>query len=136
MKALHPLEAGLMEIKAPSCGLRFPPEGWEITQEWGLGYALRHTNGLLVLIDCSLKSDNRWWLHVSYSRKAWTPTHADTCQIKCEFIGERYAYAVFPPSSKYVNIHQHCLHLWALVEGDGRVLPEFSYTLSGVGRSI
>jgi hypothetical protein len=137
MKSLHPLDAGLLEIGAPVSGLEFPPRGWEIIQEWGLGYALRHSNGLLVLIDCSQKDDDKWWVHVSFSRAKWDPTHADTCQVKREFLGDRYAYSVHPPEENYVNIHTHCLHLWALVDvGNGKVLPEFSDVLAGVGRSI
>lgn len=137
MKSLHPLDAGLLEIGCDPSGMEFPPRGWEIIQPWGLGYALRHSNGLRVLIDCAMKDDGRWWVHVSFSRKSWDPTHADTCQVKREFLGNRYAYVVHPPAENYVNIHSHCLHLWALVDADnGRVLPEFSDVLEGVGRSI
>ena len=58
--------------------------------------------------------------------------------VKLAFIGpEKYAYAVWPPTDKYVNIHPHCLHLWARLDlTDGRVLPEFSEILPEVGRSI
>lgn len=114
------------------------PRGWRILQEWGHGYAVREVEGgLRVLIDCAEKSDGKMWLHVSYSRKDWVPNHADTCRVKAAFIGNRYAYAVFPPSEKYVNIHPNCLHLWALMDGGiGQVLPEFSEELQGIGRSI
>jgi hypothetical protein len=115
------------------------PEGWEILGRWGDGFALRQQGGgLRVLIDCEFKSDGQPWLHVSYSRKDWTPNHADTLSVKQAFIGDRYTYAVFPPSSLYVNIHEHCLHLWARMGGndDGRVLPEFSGELENIGRSI
>jgi len=137
VRALHPLDAGLLEIGCDPSGMAFPPVGWEVIQEWGLGYALRHSNGLRVLIDCGSKDDGKWWVHISFSRKSWDPTHADTCQVKRDFLGDRYAYIVHPPSDKYVKIHSHCLHLWALVDnGYGRVLPEFSDVLEGVGRSI
>jgi hypothetical protein len=82
-----------------------------------------------------MKADGRFWVHVSISRKNWTPSHDDLVAVKRDFLGSRYAYAVFPAESAYVNIHQHCLHLWSLAEGDGRVLPEFSEDLAGV-RSI
>jgi hypothetical protein len=137
MKAIHPLDAGLLEIGCEPSGLTFPPNGWQIIQEWGLGYAMRHANGLRVLIDCGLKEDNFWWVHVSFSRKSWDPTYADACQVKQDFLGDRYTYTVHPPQEKYVNIHAHCLHLWSRVDGNGgRVLPEFSDILEGVGRSI
>ena len=112
------------------------PKGWELLQRWGEGYALQSV-GLRVIVDCEIKADGSPWLHVSASRKNWTPTHEDMCRVKQDFIGPgRYAYAVFPPVEQYVNIHPHCLHLWARMEGDGRVLPEFSAELEGLGRSI
>ncbi len=114
------------------------PKGWEVIQKWGDGYAVREKDGgLRVLVDCEEKEDGRQWLHVSYSRKSWTPNHDDTVKIKNAFIGsDLYAYAVFPPEENYVNIHAHCLHLWAMMEGDGKVLPEFSGVIPGIGRSI
>lgn len=134
---LHPLDAGLMEIKAPLSGLDFPPKGWRILQPWGFGYALQHREGLRAIIDCSQKEDDRWWVHISLSRASRTPTHEDMVQAKRDFLGDRYAYAVYPPTERYVNIHQHCLHLWALVDSkDGKVLPEFSAQVAGVGLSI
>lgn len=105
------------------------PKGWEVIERWGDGFAVREIGGgLRVLIDCAEKEDGNHWVHVSFSRKSWTPNHADTVKIKDAFIGDRYAYVVYPPSSEYVNIHSHCLHLWSLWtdEDRGRVLPEFS----------
>lgn len=113
------------------------PKGWEVLQPWGDGFVCAQIGGgLRVIVDCEVKSDGKQWTHVSYSRNSWTPTHEDTVTVKAAFIGNRYAYAVFPPAEKYVNIHSHCLHLWVMMEGDGRVLPEFSEILPEVGRSI
>ena len=135
---LHPLDAGLIEIGAPISGLSFPPSGgWRITRPWGLGYALQHPNGLRVIIDCSQKDDDRWWVHISVSFAKRTPGHADMAMVKRDFLGDRYAYAVWPPREEYVNIHPHCLHLWALIDdGNGRALPEFSGEVPGIGKSI
>lgn len=105
------------------------PKGWEVLQAWGEdGFALRERGGgLRVLIDCEEKLDGNRWIHVSFSRKDWTPNHADTVKVKEAFIGDRYAYVVYPPKSEYVNIHAHCLHLWSRWGDDnGQVLPEFS----------
>lgn len=135
---LHPLDAALMETGQRS-GLEFPPRGWEILQPWGIGgYVLqdRKGGGLRVIIDASQKDDNRFWVHVSVSRRWRTPSHEDMAVVKAAFLGDRYAYSVWPPQNVYVNIHAHCLHLWCLAEGDGRVLPEFSDELPGLGRSI
>jgi hypothetical protein len=114
------------------------PEGWEVIQRWGDGYAVRQKRGgLRVLVDCEPKRDSKEWLHVSVSRANYTPTHDDMAVVKNAFIGEdRYAYSIWPPTDKYVNIHAHCLHLWACMEGDGQQLPEMSEVLEGIGRSI
>ena len=115
------------------------PDGWEIVHPWGDGYALRQSaGGLRVIVDCEVKGDGSPWLHVSVSRKSWTPTHDDMALVKRDFIGEdRYAYSIWPPKVQYVSIHAHCLHLWARLDGaNGRVLPEFSVELPTVGRSI
>lgn len=112
------------------------PRGWELLQKWGDGWACRQKDGgLRVIVDCEPKADGHEWIHVSYSRAKETPNHADTVRVKEAFLGDRYAYAVFPPSENYVNIHAHCLHLWARADG-AAVLPEFSAVLEGIGRSI
>lgn len=57
--------------------------------------------------------------------------------MKQDFLGNRYAYSVWPSSEVYVNIHAYCLHLWALVDKEnGMVLPEFSSVVPGVGVSV
>lgn len=117
--------------------LLYPPKDWHFLQSWGDGHCFAHKNGLRLIVDCEKKSDGRKWVHVSVSRKNYDPSHADMCMVKEAFLGTRYAYAVYPPREVYVNIHTHCLHLWALAEGeDGRVLPEFSAVIEDIGRSV
>lgn len=111
----------------------YPPLDWHFIDLWGDGHGFVHKNGLRVLIDCARKRDGNLWVHVSYSRKKWTPSHEDTCLVKQAFIGpDRYAYAVLPPSKQYVNLHAHCLHLWTRVDGNGQVLPEFMGEIAGI----
>jgi len=115
------------------------PKGWEVITRWGDGYACRQIGGgLRILVDCEIKADGSPWLHVSVSRKTYTPTHDDMALVKKDFIGEnRYAYSIWPPKSEYVNIMPYCLHLWARWDTpDGRVLPEFSAELEGIGKSV
>lgn len=136
----HPVDKVLRTLNLPVTGLSFPPRDWEILQQWGDGWALR-CRGLRAIIDVEVKGDGRWWAHLSVSRKDWPPSHADMATTKLAFFGERYAYAVFPPADRYVNIHPNCLHLWALIDAtDGRVLPEFSAVSAKfwkqIGRSI
>ena len=137
MTELHPLDAGLADIGVPPSGLPFPPDSWKIIRLWGLGYVLISKTGLRAIIDCSKKDDNNFWVHISVSRSNRTPSHEEMASVKRDFLGDRYAYSVWPPQSQYVNIHAYCLHLWARVDtGDGRVLPEFSSELDGIGVSI
>jgi hypothetical protein len=110
----------------------YPPKDWHYLNPWGEGHCFVHKNGLRLIIDCEEKEDGKRWVHVSVSRKNYIPSHEDMCQVKEAFIGDRYAYAVYPPQSEYVNIHPNCLHLWALAEGDGRMLPEFSGQVAGI----
>lgn len=110
------------------------PKGWDFLQRWGDGFAVQK-GGLRAIIDCTVKEDGQWWMHLSVSRKSWDPTHADMCEAKRAFLGDRYAYSVHPPEHRYVNIHSHCLHLWARFDGKP-VLPEFDSIVDGIGRSI
>lgn len=110
------------------------PKGWTVIRSWGDGFALSF-GGLRAIIDCGEKSDGQMWLHLSVSRADWAPSHADMKMAKAAFMGDRYAYQVWPPKDKYVNIHPYCLHLWARLHGEP-VLPEFSEVVDGVGRSI
>ena len=109
----------------------YPPKDWHYLQRWGDGHCFAK-DGLRLIIDCEEKEDGKRWVHISVSRRHYIPSHGDMCEVKAAFIGERYAYAVFPPREYYVNIHSRCLHLWALAEGDGRALPEFSSVILGM----
>src|SRR5262245_22498611 len=112
------------------------PPGWRQVSRWGDGWTYTQKNGgLRVIIDAEIKADGNRWIHVSASRKDWAPSHADMAFVKESFIGrDRYAYSVWAPTGVHVNIHEHCLHLWALMDDqDGRVLPEFSAILD-IGR--
>jgi hypothetical protein len=65
------------------------------------------------------------WIHASI---AWTerlPTYAELALLGLAVFGrERYAYQVFAPASRHVNIHEHALHLWGRADGVN-VLPDF-----------
>lgn len=115
------------------------PNGWFVIMPWGDGFACGQVGGgLRVVVDCETKEDGREWLHVSVSRERWTPSHEDMSVVKRDFIGDRrYAYSVWAPADHHVNIHKHCLHLWSMMDSDdGKVLPEFSAIIDGIGRSV
>ena len=73
----------------------------------------RKTDGLVVLVslDTPLKDDVQW-LHVSTSFRDRTPSWADMCDVKVNFIGaDKHAIQIHPPQSDYVNNHPFTLHL-------------------------
>lgn len=74
--------------------------------------------GLRVILSTDSIRGHRW-LHASLSRRNRTPSYDDVHLVKRIFIGDLLsAYQVFPPRTEHVNIHEHCLHLWAPLDGD------------------
>ena len=74
--------------------------------------------GLLVLCSTEKHADGREWLHISLSKIASVPTYEDLNLCRRLFLGEdKYAVQIWPPRKEYVNVHENCLHLWALADG-------------------
>ena len=72
---------------------------------------------------CDLGFD--WWLHVSCSRPDIIPTHDQMAEVKDLFVGpDRWAYSVWAPADRHINIHERVLHLWAPLDNEPR-LPDF-----------
>lgn len=60
-----------------------------------------------------IASDGRGWDHVSVSLDARCPTWQEMSQVKEVFwTGEETVVQFHPATSKYVNHHLFCLHLW------------------------
>ena len=60
-----------------------------------------------------IASDGLGWEHVSVSRSDRIPTWDEMCQIKDLFWdGEDCVVQYHPAKKDYVNVHNHCLHLW------------------------
>lgn len=52
------------------------------------------------------------WEHVSVSLPGRTPTWEEMCFVRDLFWGPEETVIQFrPPQSRYVNFHEHCLHL-------------------------
>lgn len=104
------------------------PNGWRMMEMLCDGCSYIHPGGLRVIISGQIEEDGKRWLHCSLSRRNTIPSHDDIITVRRAFLGEdRYAYQVFPPKDRYVNIHPHVLHLWSCVdEPEGKLLPEFS----------
>lgn len=112
--------------------------GWEaprlVLPEWreldrgddGARY-LNAQRRLMVILSCSIETDQRAWLHLSVSRTAKDrlPSHGEMRICKDLFLGDREAYAVWPPKSRYVNLVE-VLHLFALLDEEASALPDFT----------
>ena len=105
---------------------RVLPDGWTVLQPFGDGNAYRHRCGLRAIVTTADFPDGREWMHVSVSREDRLPSWDDLKFAKSTFVGDaRYAYQVFPPASRHVNIHDFCLHLWVPLTGQ-LPLPDFT----------
>jgi hypothetical protein len=85
---------------------------------------IRLDGWLRVLVSAAMFDDGVEYFHVSCSRRERMPSYSDLCYIRDRFVGDRYAYQVFPPKSAHVNIHPNCLHLWGRLDG-APSMPEF-----------
>lgn len=122
----------LKTIPIPAMWHRFPwkdflpgvlPEDWSpvLNPDYT---AYERADGLRVIVTSNRERDGKMWLHVSYSRADRVLDYNDTVEVKRRFCGDfRYAIAVFPPKSKWINDHPNCLHLWSALEGFP--LPDF-----------
>ena len=53
------------------------------------------------------------WEHLSVSMPSRTPSWEQMCKMKDIFWGEDEACVQYHPKKEdYVNMHQHCLHIW------------------------
>jgi hypothetical protein len=74
-----------------------------------------------LLTDPTLRESGNEWIHISLSRKDRMPDWKDLVTARQGFLEPTaYAYLVFPPEDKYVNIHKTCLHIYSRLDG----LPE------------
>ncbi len=81
---------------------------------------------LMVIVSCGYERDDRAWIHLSARHRDRIPTWQELAYCKTTFLGEREAYQVLPPKSRYVNLHPHVLHLFALLDDNGVALPDFT----------
>jgi hypothetical protein len=87
--------------------------------------------GLKVIWSAAEEEDGKIWMHVSVSRPTRLPSYTDLARVKALFIGDRVSYSVWATAADHVNIHQNCLHLWAVLEGE-EPLPDFTRGLGSI----
>lgn len=102
------------------------PPAWHIVEILVDGGKYRNPRReLAAILSVNREQDGRFWLHLSASHARRIPTWPELIEVKEFFLGNREAYAVAPPRERYVNIHPHVLHLFALLDG-AAVLPDFT----------
>ena len=70
------------------------------------------TNGLVAIVD-TLEIDGKEWRHLSVSRRSRTPSHEDMMLAAEAFLDrDHVVLSIYPRRSEWVNVHEHCLHLW------------------------
>jgi len=107
-------------------GRKVLPDKWRYVErrEDGALYA-SNVDRISVIESIAMELDGKRWHHVSVSRPDRLPDYDDLTFVKKHWIGDdKYAYFVFAPRAKHVNIDKHCLHLWCCL--DGPVLPDFT----------
>ena len=104
---------------------RVLPAGWRVLETRADGVKYQR-DGLRAIVSVAMELDGRAWMHLSVSRGMRLPSWEELRDAKDLFIGDRYAYQVFPTRADYVNINPYVLHLWAPLEGE-LPLPDFTH---------
>lgn len=108
------------------CEPKILPGNWQEHQRGADGCSYVNLKQRLSIIwSVAQEADGRWWQHVSVAHPVRLPTWDELVSIKEWPIGRDVdAYQVIPKRETYVNIHEHCLHLFRCLDGD--VLPDFT----------
>lgn len=105
--------------------IRLPAVWRRIKYGEGGGGCYSHTlDALTAIISGATELDGKDWIHLSVSYRGRVPTWQEFKRTKEYFLGDVYAYQVFPTVADYVNIHPNVLHLFHCLEGPQ--LPDFT----------
>lgn len=78
-----------------------------------------------VIVSTALYDDGQQWVHASIAHADGTqPSYHELTVLHRAVWPDGYAFQVFAPSEKHINIHPGALHLWGLINGSN-VLPDF-----------
>jgi len=91
------------------------PDGWTL---------VNRDRTSSVVVTCA-DWDGVDWLHASIAHADRDPTYTELAQLHLAvWQGRGFAYQVFAPANRHVNIHEHALHLWGRLDGSN-TLPDF-----------
>jgi hypothetical protein len=117
--------AAIVDHQRRGCRAR-RPGGWDLKAADDGGEMWWHeSSATSVIWSAQREKDGRVWLHASMAHPDRIPTWDELKILKAWLVtDDRYAYQVLPPASRYVNVHPHVLHLWAVIDGP-EPLPDF-----------
>src|SRR3954451_24763106 len=64
------------------------------------------------------------WVHASISRRDYMPTYEDLVMLYKAVFNDGWAYQIFAPSDRHINIHNYALHLYGRLDGKN-IHPDF-----------
>jgi hypothetical protein len=101
-------------------------DAWAVPEPFGSdGWVMARRDGAGSVIVTCASVDGAEWLHASIAGRDRLPTYHDLVRLHHAVWGTRgYAFQVFAPTKRHVNIHEHALHLWGRLDGVSP-LPDF-----------
>ncbi len=87
--------------------------------------AVQRSSGTSIIVTRA-DFDGAEWCHASIARTDSMPRYEDLVDLHRWVFGAGYAFQVFAPPDKHVNIHAHALHLWGRCDGRSP-LPDFAW---------
>jgi len=90
---------------------RWQPLGPSFFRPDSLSWRNLH-EALTVIMSIDDMGDFGQWHHVSVAGEIRLPSWRQLVQAKELWMGDVLAVQVLPPRMQYVNMHEHCLHLW------------------------
>lgn len=92
------------------------PQGWKFVRIGG---------GSVIVSVSEFPGNTLEWIHASIAYPDRTPTYDDLVLLHQAVFRDGYAYQVFAPAAKHVNIHVNALHLYGRFDGEP-ALPDFA----------
>lgn len=120
----------IAERARPWANGNFPP-GWRsvghavllngaVNEVWE--WAKEHRR---VIVTDENHPDGRRWLHASISTRRGRIRYEDLLYLRRHWLGTEWpAVQFFPTDEAYVNLHEHCLHLWVCLSEDPEWVEE------------
>lgn len=101
-------------------------ETWSAPRAFGPdGWLFVSTDISRSVIVSSFEHNGEEWVHASIARHDKTmPSYDELAMLHQVVFGDGWAYQVFAPPAKHVNIHEYALHLWGRLDG-APALPDF-----------